>query len=74
MISVISKSLSLKYQKFAQSDCNDIGIRNFEFVTKTQFLYYALVSSFKFETKELTKYWSIFAAYVMDPCILLKGQ
>jgi len=25
----------LKYEKFTQSGCKDIGIRNFEFVTKT---------------------------------------
>jgi len=28
----------LKYQRFAPSDCEDIGIRRFEFVAKTQFL------------------------------------
>ena len=30
--------LRLKYQKFTQSGCNDIWIRKFEFVAKTQFL------------------------------------
>ena len=39
MISVISNSLSLKYQKFTESGCKDIEIRNFEFVTKAQFLW-----------------------------------
>ena len=38
MISVITNSLSLKYQKFTHSSFKDIGIRKFEFVTKTQFL------------------------------------
>ena len=31
-------SLSLKYQGFPPSDSQDIGIRKFEFVAKTQFL------------------------------------
>ena len=31
--------LSLKYQKFSASGCNDIWIRKFEFVAKAQFLY-----------------------------------
>ena len=39
MISVLSNNLSLKYKKFTQSGYKDIEIRNFEFVTKTQFLY-----------------------------------
>ena len=38
MISVISNSLSLKYQNITQSGCKDIWIRNFQFVTKTHFL------------------------------------
>ena len=29
--------LSFKYQRFTSSDCKDIGIRQFEFVTKTHF-------------------------------------
>ena len=36
-LSVRSKSLSLKYQRLL-SGCQDIGIRKFEFVAKTQFL------------------------------------
>ena len=39
MNSVRSNSLSLKYQGFSPSGCQDIGIRKFEFVAKTQFLY-----------------------------------
>ena len=35
---VRSNSLSLKYQGFPLSDCQDIGIKEFEFVAKTQFL------------------------------------
>ena len=35
---VRSNSLSLKYQGFPPSDSQDIGIRKFEFVTKSQFL------------------------------------
>ena len=38
---VRSNSLSLKYQDYhikIPSDCQDIGIRKFEFVAKTQFL------------------------------------
>ena len=34
MISVISNSLNVKYHKFTQSGCKDIGISNIEFVTK----------------------------------------
>ena len=37
--SVRSSIRSLKYQRFAPSGCIDIGIRNFLFVVKTQFLY-----------------------------------
>ena len=33
-----SNSLSLEYQGFPPSDSQDIGIRKFEFVAKTQFL------------------------------------
>ena len=36
---VKSNSISLKYQGFPPSDSQDIGIRKFEFVVKTQFLY-----------------------------------
>ena len=39
MNSVRPKNLSLKYKRFTSSDRKDIGIRKFEFVTKTQFLY-----------------------------------
>ena len=38
MNSVRINNLRLKYQRFAPSDCKDIGIRRFEFVAKTQFL------------------------------------
>ena len=38
MNSVRPNNPSLKYQGFTSSDCKDIGIRKFEFVTKTQFL------------------------------------
>ena len=38
MNSVRPNNLSLKYQRFTSSDCKDIGIKQFEFVTKTQFL------------------------------------
>ena len=31
-----SNNISLKYQRFTQSDCKDIGIRKSEFVAKTQ--------------------------------------
>ena len=39
MNSVRSNSFSLKYQRFTLSDCKDIWIRTFNFVTRTQFLY-----------------------------------
>ena len=35
--SVRSNNLSLKYQRFKSSDCEDIEIKKFEFVAKTQF-------------------------------------
>ena len=35
--SVISNSLSLKYQRFTPSGCKDIGVRKYKFVAKTQF-------------------------------------
>ena len=37
--SVRSNNVSLKYQRPTPSGCKDIGIRIFEFVAKTQFLY-----------------------------------
>jgi len=40
MNSVRSNSLSLKYQGFPPLGCQDIRIRKFEFVAKTQFLYF----------------------------------
>ena len=36
----------LKYQRFTLSGCRDIGIRKFEFVAKTQFLYAILLLRF----------------------------
>ena len=38
MSSVRSDDVSLKYLRFSPSDGKDIGIRTFEFVTKTHFL------------------------------------
>ena len=38
MNSVRSSILILKYHQFTPSGCKDIGIRKFEFMTKTQFL------------------------------------
>ena len=38
MYSVTSNKLNLKYKRFTQPGCNDIGIRQFEFVAKTQIL------------------------------------
>ena len=35
---VSSSDLSLKYKRFSLLDCQDIRIRKFELVTKTQFL------------------------------------
>ena len=37
--SIRSNNLSLKYQRFTPSGCIDIGLRKFDFVVKTQFLY-----------------------------------
>ena len=39
MASVWSKSCSLKYHRFTPSNCKARGIRKFELVAKTQFLY-----------------------------------
>ena len=38
MNSVRPNYLSLKYKRITKSDCKDTGIRQYEFVTKTQFL------------------------------------
>ena len=38
MIYVRLNNVSLKYQRFEPLGCKDIGIINFQFVTKTQFL------------------------------------
>ena len=46
-ISVRSNNLSLKYQKFSWLGMKDIGLRKFEFVAKSQFLYLFDVSKFK---------------------------
>ena len=35
----MSNNLSLKCQRFTPSGCEDIGIRIFDFVANTQFLY-----------------------------------
>jgi len=40
-----SNSLSLKYQRFRLSGCKHIRVSKFEFVTKTQFLYFRQISS-----------------------------
>ena len=40
--SVISNNQICKYQRVLPSGCKDIGIRNLEFVAKTQFLYQQL--------------------------------
>ena len=45
MNSVRPNNLSLKY-RFTSSDCKDKGIRQFEFVTKTQFYYRQCIFNF----------------------------
>ena len=40
MDSVRLSSLSMKYQRFTLSGFEDMGIRKFEFVAKTQFLHH----------------------------------
>ena len=39
LISVTIISLSLKFQKFKPTGCEDKGIKKFEFVAKSRFLY-----------------------------------
>ena len=51
MNSVRPNNISLKYQRFTSSDCKDIGIRQFEFVTKTQFLCSKLIRLIPFLCK-----------------------
>ena len=46
MNSVRSNSSSLKYQRFTLSDCKDIWIRTFNFVTRTHFLYKVIKKRF----------------------------
>ena len=45
--SVISNNQICKYQRVSPSGCKDIGIRNLEFVAKTQFLYQQLEKKLK---------------------------
>ena len=55
--SVISNSLSLKYQRFTPSDCKNIGIRRFKFGGKNSFINWMDISiRFEgFESCELKK-------------------
>ena len=53
MNSVASNYYSLKYQKSTTSSSIDIGIRKFEFVTKTQFLWIFFADS-KSRAQELS--------------------
>ena len=46
---------SLKYQRFTPSGCRNIGIRQFEFVAKTQFLYMVNIDSFFLRDRDLNK-------------------
>ena len=50
-------NLSLKYQKFTRTVYKDIGMRKFEFVTKTQFLlsFFTLILRFFRERKTDTQ-------------------
>ena len=49
MNSAMSNGPSLRYQKFTQSGCKDVGFRIFEFVANTQFLGWILIAFGKFE-------------------------
>ena len=60
---VISNNLSLKYQKFTSIDFKDIGILNFEFVTKTQFL----LSVKMHKKKHLKNPRKMFMKYTKNP-------
>jgi len=46
MNSVRSNNLSLKYQRFTPTGRKDLGIRKFEFVAKSQFLYFKKMKSY----------------------------
>ena len=46
----------MKYQRFAQSGCKDIGIRRFEFVAKTQLLYVYTLPSLFIDWYSLSRY------------------
>ena len=54
--SIKSNNLSLKYQRFPISGCIDIGIRKFEFVAKTQFLWSINVFTKKITVKVQQNY------------------
>ena len=50
MSALSSNKLSLKYQNFTSSGCENTGIRKFEFVAKTQFLWTNTPFKLKHET------------------------
>ena len=51
MNSVRSKYSRLKHQRFMPSGCKNIGIRNFEYMTKTPFLYLVDIESLNYFVK-----------------------
>ena len=58
VISVRSYNISLKFQRFTQFCCRDVGIRKLEFVATTQFLI-PFQSSFVFSLKKFIFFRSV---------------
>ena len=65
---VSSSDLSLKYKRFTPLGCQDISIRKFEFVTKTQFLSlegdYSFGVQYRFNTYSLYLYCTAYPAWL----------
>ena len=65
---VSSSDLSLKYKRFTPLGCQDISIRKFEFVTKTQFLSlegdYSFGVQYRFNTYSLYLYCTACPAWL----------
>ena len=55
MKAFLSNNLSLKYQICTPSNCKDKGIRKFEFVAKTQFLFDINVETLNLESQNQAK-------------------
>ena len=65
MNSVWSNILSLRYQVIAQTGCKDTGVRNLEFVAKTQFL----SKNNSFKSKVYSKIFLKISSFLRKKCL-----